>query len=561
MAKRTIGPFQLERRLGVGGMGVVYLATYSKTGQQVAVKVLSPAMSADTHLQRRFEREMSILKKLRHPHIVQYFGGGKQGNQHFYAMELVHGGSLEQVLKSKGRLSWEQTIDCAMQIAKALEHAHNHGIIHRDLKPANIFMTKKGEYKLGDFGIARDTQATALTAAGKTVGTYAYMAPEQISGNPQVSRKTDLYALGCVMFEMLAGHPPFQAESPPQMFMAHLQEEPPRVTSVAIDCPIWLESVVMKLLEKDPEERYYDALALQVALDEVGKSVAEQASIAKTAVLGGTTSTTSREQGRELKKILAKRKRRKKKGPFYEQVWFLVTCLALLVGAVTWLLWPLNDEQLFARAQPLMASEDSLDWDEARSNYLEPLLEKYPDSPHATTAREFIEKTEMHKAEQRALARARRGREPESEAERLFMNAREYETFGDRVSALAKYRGMVELLKNDNDARPFVNLARRQIAEIEYSEHTAGDSLNFVNERLQRADRLYTKGETIEATKIWYSVVTLYGSNRELQPQVNYAQARIDGKNVEPLSFEQPTSGQNGETRDDREPESQNETS
>ncbi|MGH7127120.1 MAG: serine/threonine protein kinase, partial [Planctomycetaceae bacterium] len=264
-AKRRMGPFQLEKQLGIGGMGIVYLAIYAETGRNVAVKVLSPQMTANATLVRRFEREMEILKKLRHPHIVRYYGGGKSGGQHYYAMELMEAGSLEEVLRRKGQLSWEQTIDCAMHISKALEHAHNHGIIHRDLKPANLFLSKEGRLKLGDFGIARDSDATALTAAGKTVGTYAYMAPEQISGRAAISGKTDLYALGCVMFEMLTGRTPFLGETAAEMLMKHLSEAPPRVREFTVNCPVWLESLVMRLLEKNPEDRYYDALAVQVA--------------------------------------------------------------------------------------------------------------------------------------------------------------------------------------------------------------------------------------------------------------------------------------------------------
>ncbi|MEZ6064477.1 MAG: serine/threonine-protein kinase [Planctomycetaceae bacterium] len=185
-ANRCIGPFQLDGRLGVGGMGIVYRATYLKGGQQVAVKVLAPDLTADYKVAKRFEREMAILKKLRHPNIVRYYGGGMSGQQQFYAMELVNGGSVDDLLRKQGRLSWETVVDYGMQIAKALEHAHDAAIIHRDLKPANLLLTEKGVIKLSDFGIARDTQSTALTQAGKTVGTMAYMAPEQITGKSPI---------------------------------------------------------------------------------------------------------------------------------------------------------------------------------------------------------------------------------------------------------------------------------------------------------------------------------------------------------------------------------------
>src|SRR5690606_16411398 len=143
-------------------------------------------------------------------------------------MQLVKGGSLERLLKKKGPLDWELAADYAIQIAQALEHAHAAGIVHRDLKPANLLVTGEG-LKLTDFGIARDTQSTALTAAGKTLGTMAYMAPEQISGKSPVGPKTDLYALGCVLFEMLTGRTVFQADTQPEMLFKHLDEEPPSV--------------------------------------------------------------------------------------------------------------------------------------------------------------------------------------------------------------------------------------------------------------------------------------------------------------------------------------------
>ena len=329
MATRTIGPFQLEKQIGAGGMGNVYLATFTKTGQKVALKVLAPDNTGNAGIAKRFEREIDILKRLRHPHIVRYLAAGTYKSQRFFAMELMPRGSLEKLLKEKGRLSWEQTIEYGIQICQALEHAHNNGVIHRDLKPANLFLTKDGTLKLGDFGIARDNDATQLTAKGRTVGTYAYMAPEQISGSAPISAKTDLYALGCVLYEMLTGHPPFQAATPAEMLYKHLQNEPERIASAAIDCPIWLEDVVMQLLKKHPDQRPYDALFVQMKLEEVGKKVAEQSSMATHVAAGGQTALSVEADQTELKKLLRKKKRRKKRKreAFYERSSFLIGCL------------------------------------------------------------------------------------------------------------------------------------------------------------------------------------------------------------------------------------------
>ena len=312
MSKRMIGPFEVGDRIGVGGMGIVYRAVYTKNGARVALKVLSPDVANSESLQRRFEREISILKKLQHPHIVRYYGGGKFGSQRFYAMELVEGGSLEDYLKKKKRLPWEEAIEFAMQIARALEHAHEAGVIHRDLKPANLLMTSASVIKLTDFGIARDTTATALTAAGKTVGTYAYMAPEQIRGKPPVDKKTDLYALGCVLFEMISGETPFTSENQGEMLMQHLQEEPPRITSLVPDCPSFLEELIFRLLEKDPADRVYDALALQHELDDVRTKVTQQRSMAAEALTAGAR-IHGLASADELKNILGKKRRNERK--------------------------------------------------------------------------------------------------------------------------------------------------------------------------------------------------------------------------------------------------------
>ena len=552
MAKRRIGPFEIESKLGTGGMGIVYLATYLKTGQKVALKVLTPALSADEQLLKRFEREMTILKRLRHRHIVRYYGGGKHASQHYYAMELIDGGSLEQLIKKQGRLSWEQTIDYSMQIAKALEHSHYHAIIHRDLKPGNCFMTKDGTLKLGDFGIARDTQATALTAAGKTVGTYAYMAPEQISGKPPVSKKTDLYALGCVMFEMLTGKPPFVAETPAEMLFNHLKDEPPRVTSEALDCPIFLESIIDKLLEKDPEERYFDALALQVALGDVTQKVAAQASLAKQTISGGTTRATTKKDRTILENLLGKKRKRKKKAPVYENAFFLAGCFILLVAVVAWLMWPPNEEKLFAEATRLMSTEDPSSWDDAKRRYIEPLLARAPEGEYSEQARQWLDEIPVRKAQRQSLKRYEQGKPPESAAEGQFFEAKKFEDFGDRVSAVEKYRGLVELYSQNQEPleRAIVDMARQRIKVVEEGGDQAAGRIAAVNSSLKRADELLAKGRKLDAEKIWNSVTALYGSNDEFEPQVKYAKARLAGQDVEPFDFDEAKPAEENKPQD-----------
>jgi eukaryotic-like serine/threonine-protein kinase len=524
MSKRMIGPFELGDRLGAGGMGIVYRAIYTKTGVACAIKVLSPEASDSPQVQQRFEREIAILKKLQHPHIVKYYGGGKVGSQRFYAMELVQGGSLEAVLREKKRLPWEQALGYVRQIAEALEHAHAAGVIHRDLKPANLLIDQEGKIKLTDFGIARDTTATALTAAGKTVGTYAYMAPEQIRGKPPVDRRTDLYSLGCVLFEMLTGETPFDSDNAGELLVKHLQEEPLRVTSLAPDVPIWVEDLVFRLLEKEQEERYYDALALQVAIDDAISRISQQTSIAAATMAGASARTAAGGDANPLAK--KKRKKKKDKSPFYEKAWFLGLCLLLLVGGVWWAVQPPGEDALMAKAETLMSASDPTQWVDAKNKYLPEVLERFPEGKHAARAQELLDKAEMHFAVEQA--RNRGVRPHKSEGERLFLEADKFERFGDRISALEVYESMVDLLASHPDERVYVLIAKREIAKITAE---GGDKLNrqqILEEALLKAEALALKGNLFDARNTWNSIVTLYRDNQELAPYVDRAKERLE---------------------------------
>ena len=531
MAERQLGPFLLGQKLGGGGMGVVYRATFTKTGQVVALKLLHKEMAVKPKLVARFERELAIVKKLKHPNIVPCLWGGKIGDQQAMAMELVEGGTLAAELKKRGKLSWEEVIRIGQQVCSALEHAHAHGIIHRDLKPSNLLLTKDGKVKLADFGIARDNDATALTAAGKTVGTFAYMAPEQIRGNPPVTAKTDLYALGCVMYELLTGLPPFAGETAGELLYQHIEKKPTRVTALALDCPVWFDTVLQQLLEKDADKRPRDAAAVSAALTEVEVKVAEQASVLTHAASGMPTGINVTSDGTEVRKLLKKKKRKKgETGPIYERTWFLVLCLVALVGGVTWAVWPKSEEVLWSKAKVLMESNDPLDWSRANDQYLTSLRQRFPDGKSAAFVTESIDKIEMRKAEDKLMNKMRLGRDPSSEGERLYAQARRYELFGDRVTALEMYDSMIQVLADEGETRPFVNLARRQKALIESAGDAKPDRLKIVTEALKKADEQYQSGSVVEANKTWNSIISLYENNKELRPLVKRARDRLANK-------------------------------
>ena len=190
-------------------------------------------------------------------------GGGEDDGILFYVMELVDGGTVKGLLEKKGAFDWPIVVEVTRQICSALQYAHNNGVIHRDLKPSNLFLTKSGDIKLGDFGIARDLERSDITTTGMTVGTHAYMAPEQITGDRSVSGKADLYSLGCCLFEMLVGRTPFQGDNFAQLFEQHLRTEAPHVRDFAGSCPVELDTMVSRLLNKNPEDRPFNARQVQ----------------------------------------------------------------------------------------------------------------------------------------------------------------------------------------------------------------------------------------------------------------------------------------------------------
>jgi serine/threonine protein kinase len=537
MSARQIGPFILDKQIGVGGMGIVYSALYPKTNKKVAIKVLAPGLISDAKLLKRFEREIEILRRLDHPNIVKYFGGGTDGDQRWYAMEYIDGGSLLDVLKQRTRLSWEQTVHVGRQVSGALEHAHNAGIIHRDLKPANLFLSKKGRLKLGDFGIARDTEATALTAAGKTVGTYAYMAPEQIQAGFPITGKTDLYALGCLLYEVVVGETPFQSDNPMDMLMQHLNDDPYNVCEKVPDCPIWLDRLIERLLAKSPDDRPYDALAVHTELGEIRNKVTAGggAPIADNVVGKPVSRKSDRNDKSPPKKKKKKKKKKKEDVPVHEQTWFLATCLVTLIAATIWLLQPPGEDSYRDSWQELMSvteSEQQEDVEYARREAAEKAdeyLKTFPGGEFDDEAREVLDSIQpliletplkrlaARDAEIKPVFKAQCAeavkREDEEGLKYVINWSNTSEPASKRVLAVNPLPAMQRwktlmatgraMESPDDETRWLTILCENHHAHFRQMLIESPDAYKYLSERMETAEELFAKDETAEAKKIW----------------------------------------------------------
>jgi eukaryotic-like serine/threonine-protein kinase len=270
----TLGDLQVERRLGRGGMGEVYLARQISLNRKVALKVLRPdLLSKETYL-KRFEAEATAVAKLNHPNIVHVYTLGCIDDVRFIAMEYVQGTNLRDLLMKKGALDLPLALSIMKQAGLAVGAAGELGLIHRDIKPENILLTQKGQVKITDFGLCRDqdSERLNLTLTGVTVGTPLYMSPEQARGHP-IDHRGDLYSLGVTFYQMLAGHPPFRAETALAMALKHMKVTPVSLDVHRPDLPADVVRLVMKLMEKEPADRYQSAAEMLRDLAKIKDSI------------------------------------------------------------------------------------------------------------------------------------------------------------------------------------------------------------------------------------------------------------------------------------------------
>ncbi|HUF11259.1 MAG TPA: serine/threonine-protein kinase, partial [Rhodothermales bacterium] len=325
MIHDTISHYNVLGELGRGGMGVVYKASDTKLNRTVALKVLPENMLTTSDDRARFYREARSAAALHHPNIATVFEIDEHDGQPFIAIEFVDGQTLEERI-AKGPLPLKDAVSIASQVTEGLKVAHAANIVHRDIKSANVMLTRDGKAKILDFGLAKTAASTKLTQMGSTLGTVAYMSPQQARGE-EVDHRTDLWSLGAVLYEMISGKLPFPGDFEQAVVYSILNEEPKPLTAVRTGVPMGLEWIVSKLLAKDPEDRYQSAADLLVDLRNVDLSAVGLSRVKPlSGVLPEAVALPSSSAGR------------------VRAVSWPMMALALAAGiavtALTWYLWP-----------------------------------------------------------------------------------------------------------------------------------------------------------------------------------------------------------------------------
>ena len=364
-----MGDLRVMKRLGRGGMADVYLATQVSLDRQVAVKVLRSNLAGDSNYVERFRREARAAAKLSHPNIVQVFEVGQWDGLHYISQEYIDGMNLREQIDRNGPLSLEQGINVMLGVAAALDAAATQGITHRDIKPENIMFSSKGEVKVADFGLARISNPNfqgELTQVGLTLGTPLYMSPEQVQGE-SVDVRSDLYSLGVTMFHVLAGRPPFEADTPLAIAVKHLHDPIPRFRETRVDehVPDWMDETIARLMAKKPDKRFESPSAL---IDYLQKKTEGSASLSN---LG--TYKIRWEATRELQSAMDAEPSRRRHRLHLAAAWSLPVVALLLGGA-------------FARNRPIRSIDSALNVGTGTIARQETIEEQYYQAMRLNTA-------------------------------------------------------------------------------------------------------------------------------------------------------------------------------
>ena len=487
-----IGDYDVQKKLGAGGMGTVYLGRHQTSGELAAIKVLSASLAREPGVVQRFQREIEVVGRLKSQHIVALLGSGEDSEtgQLYFAMDYVEGQTLTDLLLTEKRLSWEETVDIALQICMGLKSAHVAGVIHRDLKPSNLLIGNDGLVRLTDFGVAQLFATQRLTVTGGIIGTAEYMSPEQAEGR-RCTKQSDLYSLGAVIYVMLTGRPPFTGTSAVDVIRKHLTARFDRPSMYASQIPRLLDDIVCQLLEKSPEKRFPDAHIVALRLREVVKRVElsqQAATLVRppapydlmattsvhrtsapensgdtrptaigTAVAAGSGPGAATMMRNAIVEELSKAHEKSAIAKLFDNTFVLLFCLTLLIAGGVWWVNHFN-LKTDTIGEVAATSEDS-------------------------------------------------------EVDRFLLLAAACHRARDYGRELTILQALYTVIRNNNSQTELAATLKRKLAELKVAMNESSNGYQFARQTLERAKALKLSGESEQATALLHSILVLYESD------------------------------------------------
>jgi len=573
-----IGPYEVLKLLGAGGMGQVYLGQHPETGQQVAIKVLSTGLARQSGFVDRFRREVEAMEKFSHPGIVRLYDTGIDQESPWFAMEFIDGETLLALLRRERRLPWRTAFDYAAQICRALKAAHDHGVIHRDLKPSNLLVDREGHLRLTDFGVAQLFDAERLTITGGVIGTAEYMSPEQAEGK-RATKQSDLYSVGILLYVMITGRPPFQGKNTVDVLHKQRFGLFDKARAVVPELPPRVDDTINRLLEKEPQKRFPDAYVLLRHIEQLlqrealapregltlngeGEDIPVGATThtpathdspttydrphpGRTIGSEGETSVDSDESGLVpdgggmgtlMKGLMrAELESQNRQHPILEKI-SSGPVLALLLAGLLWGMWRFwprapSEEELFARGQKLMQQGEGLNYLQARREAFEPLLARNPER-WSSTVKPLLDEIELYEVTRKVRLGLRNKSRDEnnstlydSEPRRLIHWATALRKEGNLIRARQILTDLRNVLATDPEQEPLLQLTERLLKELEAD---LGESArHFVRRGTEQVRALRERGDDHRAWMVLRSLFELYKQDPACQILIMHCRVEL----------------------------------
>ena len=525
MEKTQVGPFKILGRLGTNRRQQVYRARHVEQQKDVALKFISiPKSVPHATALGKIEREVKFLQQLRHPNLCRLYGAGVEDGKIFFASELINGESLAAILSRRGRLAVDLAVDYAGQICDLFQYIHENELLHAKLTPDKILINKKGKIKVSDLRVNRSRMKRWDAGVGRReLEVAAYMAPEQLKEG--ATTKSDLYSLGVITYEMLTGKLPYSPDTLGRMNNRKIKEPVPSAAKLVMNCPMWLDQIVTQMLQPEPRSRPHTSKAVGLAFDEI-KNIDRNKKAAVTQVGGGFNPLTAGRDKTEARKLLGEKGEKKKKEggvPFYERISFLAACLVLIVGLLTYALWPTSPQKLYDKGVALLDSDEPGDWASGRA-----VLKKVA-SGNDPVLSSMAEDQILNSKRRTLVNQAKVGRKTNLQSKHVqnFIDAYNLESADSLDEALESYKEIMDGLSEEGLEGGYLAVeVKERIDRLEnYLALPANKAqLNLL---LARIRGLSTETELLEARKQLNAIVQRFGDNMQYKEIVDTANSLL----------------------------------